>query len=69
MADIQESYPSPTTGIGKALFIKLTGKAVSNANPQIGSGALVGGNNTYKVTLSVANSNSATGVYGTVAVI
>ena len=67
MADTQESYPSPTTGIGKALFIKLTGHNVSNANPEQSSGALVGGNNTYKVTLSVANSVSA-GVSATVAV-
>ena len=68
MADIQESYPTQTSGVGAALFMKLSGKQVSNANPQTGSGALVGGNNTYKVTLSVANSNSATGVYGTVSV-
>lgn len=67
MADTQESYPTPTTGIGKALFIKLTGKNVTNANPEQASGALVGGNNTYKVTLSVANSVSA-GVSATVAV-
>jgi hypothetical protein len=68
MADTQESYPSPTTGIGKALFMKLSGKQVNNANPETASGNLVGGNNTYKVTLSVANSNATTGVYGSVAV-
>jgi len=68
MADTQESYPTQTSGIGAALFMKLSGKKVTNANPQTGSGSLVGGNNTYKVTLSVANSNSATGVYGSVAV-
>lgn len=68
MADIQESYPTPTTGIGKALFVKLTGRQVSSANPETASGTLVGGNNVYKVTLSVANSNAVTGVYGTVAV-
>jgi hypothetical protein len=68
MADTQESYPLPTNGIGKALFVKLSGKQVTNANPEQSSGALVGGNNTYKVTLSVANSNATTGVYGTVAV-
>ena len=67
MADIQESYPSPTTGVGKPLFIKLTGKNVVNANPETASGSLVGGNNTYKVTLSVANSIAA-GVSATVAV-
>jgi hypothetical protein len=68
MADTQESYPTPTNGVGKALFVKLSGTKVSNANPETSSGALVGGNNTYKVTLSVANSNATTGVYGTVAV-
>ena len=67
MADTQESYPTPTTGTGKALFMKLAGTHVSNANPETASGALVGGNNTYKVTLSVANSVSA-GVSATVAV-
>ena len=67
MADTQESYPTPTTGTGKALFMKLVGTHVSNANPETASGALVGGNNTYKVTLSVANSISA-GVSATVAV-
>jgi hypothetical protein len=68
MADTAESYPLATNGIGKALFIKLAGTQVSHASPQTSSGALVGGNNTYKVTLSVANSNATTGVYGTVAV-
>ena len=68
MADTQESYPTPTNGVGKALFIKLSGKKVTNANPETPSGTLVGGNNTYQVTLSVANSNATTGVYGTVAV-
>src|SRR5271166_361012 len=68
MADTQQSYPTATTGIGKALFVKLSGKQVSNANPETASGTLVGGNNTYKVTLSVANSNATTGVYGTVAI-
>lgn len=64
----QESYPTPTTGLGKALFVELSGKQVTNANPESPSGALVGGNNTYKVTLSVANSNATTGVYGSVAI-
>ncbi len=68
MADTQQSFPSATNGIGKSLFIKLSGNFLSNANPEQSSGALVGGNNTYKVTLSVANSNATTGVYGTVAV-
>lgn len=68
MADTQESYPLPTNGIGKALFMKLSGRGVTNANPETPSGTLVGGNNTYKVTLSVANSNATTGVYGTVAI-
>jgi len=68
MADTQESYPSATSGIGAALFMKLSGKAVTNANPETSSGSLVGGNNTYKVSLSVANSNSATGLYGSVSV-
>lgn len=67
MADVQESYPLPTNGIGKPLFIKLTGIGVSNANPETPSGTLVGGNNTYKVTLSVANSISA-GASATVAI-
>jgi hypothetical protein len=67
MADTQESYPLPTTGKGKPLFIKLTGIGVSNANPETPSGTLVGGNNTYKVTLSVANSISA-GASATVAI-
>lgn len=67
MADTQESYPSPTTGLGTPLFIKLTGHGVTNANPETPSGSLVGGNNTYKVTLSVANSISA-GVSATVAI-
>ena len=67
MADTQESYPLPTNGIGKALFMKLSGIGVTNANPETPSGTLVGGNNTYKVFLSVANSISA-GVSATVAV-
>jgi len=67
MADVQESYPLPTNGIGKPLFIKLTGIGVTNANPETPSGTLVGGNNTYKVTLSVANSISA-GASATVAI-
>ena len=67
MADTQESYPLPTNGIGKALFMKLSGVGVTNANPETPSGTLVGGNNTYKVTLSVAHSISA-GVSATVAV-
>jgi hypothetical protein len=62
-----ESYPTPTTGLGKPLFVELTGVGVSNANPQTPSGSLVGGNNTYKVTLSVAHSISA-GVSATVAI-
>jgi hypothetical protein len=68
MADTQESYPLPTNGIGKALFMKLAGRLVTNANPETQPGTLVGGNNTYKVTLSVANSNATTGVYGSVTV-
>jgi len=68
MADTQESYPLPTNGIGKALFVKLSGRGVTNANPETPSGTLVGGNNTYQVTLSVANSNATTGVYGTVVI-
>ena len=67
MADTQESYPLPTNGIGKPLFIKLTGVGVTNANPETPSCTLVGGNNTYKVTLSVANSISA-GVSATAAI-
>jgi hypothetical protein len=59
MADVQESYPTPTTGTGKPLFMKLSGTNVTNANPETASGALVGGNNTYKVTLSIANSVKA----------
>ena len=59
MADTQESYPLPTTGTGLPLFMKLSGQGVANANPETASGALVGGNNTYKVTLSVANSAKA----------
>jgi hypothetical protein len=69
MADTQESYPTPTNGVGKALFAKLTGKQVTNANPETPSGALVGGNNTYKVTLSISsNSAGSGGVYGSVTI-
>jgi hypothetical protein len=59
--------PNYTTGLNTPAWIKLTGQGVTNANPQTGSGALVGGNNTYKVTLSLSNSISA-GVSATVAV-
>jgi len=67
MADVQESYPTPTTGKNLPLFMELSGQGITNANPQTGSGSLVGGNNTYKVTLSVANSVKA-GASATVSV-
>jgi hypothetical protein len=53
------SYPIATNGIGKQLFMTLSGTGVTNANPETPSGTLVGGNNTYKVKLSLANSISA----------
>jgi hypothetical protein len=59
MADTQESYPTPTTGLNLPLFMKLSGTNVVNANPETASGTLVGGNNTYKVSLSLANSVKA----------
>lgn len=67
MADTFPSYPAATNGKGKALFMTLSGVGVTNANPETPSGTLVGGNNTYKVTLSVSHSASA-GVSATVAV-
>ena len=53
------SYPLATNGLNKQLFMELSGAGISNANPETPSGTLVGGNNTYKVTLSLANSVSA----------
>lgn len=70
------SYPLPTNGLGKAVFMKLSGIGVTNANPHFatspavpreGGGVVVGGSNTYKCTLSLNNSISA-GVSATVAV-
>ena len=51
----QESYPTATSGLGIPAFIELSGSGVSNANPETPSGALVGGNNTYEVTLSLSS--------------
>ena len=55
MADVQESYPTQTTGLGIPAFVTLTGTGVSNANPETPSGSLAGGNNTYQVTLSLSS--------------
>lgn len=65
---MSSSYPPETSGLGAPVFMRLTGKQVTNANPQTIPGTLVGGNNTYKVSLSVSNSNSATGLYGNVVI-
>ena len=52
---VQESYPTQTTGLGIPAFIELSGTGIVNANPETPSGALVGGNNTYEVTLSLSS--------------
>jgi hypothetical protein len=53
-----ESYPTPTSGLGIGTWLALTGNGVSNANPQTSAPNSItyGGNNTYKLTLSLANS-------------
>jgi hypothetical protein len=53
-----ESYPTPTSGLGIGTWLALTGNQVSNANPQSSAPNSItyGGNNTYKLTLSLANS-------------
>ena len=65
---VQESYPSATSGVGIPAFVELSGSGVSNANPETPSGSLVGGNNTYKVTLSLSSAgghSSTVSVTGT----
>jgi len=51
----QESYPTATTGGGIPAWISLSGTGIANANPETSAanGVTAGGNNTYKVTLSL----------------
>ncbi len=49
MADVQESYPTPTTGVGKPCGITLAGSGVTQIK-----------GNVYQVTLSLAGTKTVT---------
>ncbi len=57
MSNVQESYPSATSGVAVASVLELSGTGVSNASPQTQPAGAVrgGGLNTFAVTLSLSS--------------